>query len=105
MENIVIFGASGGAIKVAHTLRNLDIDFQYFVDNDKNKWGKIVEGKEVKSPEVLKNTTDRILIASDYQDEIEQQLSEWGILNRIILKEECIFDYLIKTSQSMKNII
>ncbi|CDB89802.1 putative capsular polysaccharide synthesis protein [Clostridium sp. CAG:253] len=96
MENIVIFGASGGAIKVAHTLRNLDIDFQYFVDNDKNKWGKIVEEKEVKSPEVLKDTTDRILIASDYQDEIEQQLSEWGILNRIILKEECIFDYFDK---------
>lgn len=47
MDNIVIFGASGGAVKVAKTLKNLKIDFRYFVDNDKNKWGKVVEGKVV----------------------------------------------------------
>ena len=32
MEKIVIFGASGGAIKVAKTLKNLNVDFEYFVD-------------------------------------------------------------------------
>lgn len=93
MEKIVIFGASGGAIKVAHTLQNLGIDFEYFVDNDINKWGVEIEGRPVKNPEVLKNTDERILIASDYQSEIEDQLESWGILERLILKEECIFQY------------
>ena len=67
----------------------------------------------------MKNTTERILIASAYQEEIEEQLSNWKILDRIILKEECIFDYFdtnrleyekyyigdIKDDNSKKNII
>ena len=43
MDKIVIFGASGGAVKVAKTLKNLGMDFLCFVDNDKNKWGTTVE--------------------------------------------------------------
>ena len=100
MEKIVIFGASGGALKVAHTLQNLNIDFEYFVDNDKNKWDKQLEGKLIKNPEVLKDTDERILIASDYQSEIEEQLAEWGILERLILKEECIFQYFEKNQEA-----
>ena len=96
MDNIVIFGASGGAIKVAKTLKNLKIDFMYFVDNDKNKWGKVVEGKIVNPPEILCKEKCHILIASDYQMEIEKQLSEMGLIGNIVIKEELIMDYVDK---------
>lgn len=96
MDNIVIFGASGGAVKVAKTLKNLKIDFRYFVDNDKNKWGKVVEGKVVNPPEILFQEKCNILVASDYQMEIEKQLSEMGLIENIIIKEELIMDYVNK---------
>mgnify|MGYP001030269355 FL=1 len=96
MDNIVIFGASGGAVKVTKTLKNLKIDFRYFVDNDKNKWGKVVEGKVVNPPEILFQEKCNILVASDYQMEIEKQLSEMGLIENIIIKEELIMDYVNK---------
>lgn len=94
MDGIVIFGASGGAIKVAKTLKNLKIDFLYFVDNDTKKWGTYVEGKLVEKPERKNLENYHILIASDYQSEIEKQLSEMGLLSNIIIKEELIMDYV-----------
>ena len=93
---VVIFGASGGAIKVAQTFQNLDIAFDFFVDNDSKKWGSIVCGKKVKSPDILQNKEYKIVIASDYQDEIEQQLVHMGILSNLILKEELILPALEK---------
>ena len=94
MDKIVIFGASGGAVKVAKTLKNLGMDFLCFVDNDKNKWGTTVEGKLVDSPERLCREKCRILIASDYQSEIEGQLSAMGLIENIIIKEELIMGYV-----------
>ena len=101
-ERIVIFGASGGALKVADTLTNLGIGYEYFVDNDSKKWGTSVRGKIVKAPQTLIETDERILIASDYQSEIEEQLKEWNILERLILKEECILQYFDKRSKSLR---
>lgn len=106
-DRIVIFGASGGAIKVAKTLKNLGIDYLYFVDNDKNKWGTTVEGKAVDSPERLYQEKCRILIASDYQAEIEKQLCEMGLLDNLVIKEELIMNYVechIKEFDFIKNI-
>lgn len=93
-ERYVIFGASGGGIKVAKTLRNLGIEFAYFVDNDSKKWGTYWEDKLIKSPDDLLEDDARIIIASDYQSEIEKQLDGMGILNRLVLKEELIMDYV-----------
>lgn len=93
MEEIVIFGASGGAVKVAKTLKCLGIDFLYFVDNDSRKWGTTLEGRQVNTPERLRKEKCRILIASDYQAEIEEQLSEMGLLGNIVIKEELILHY------------
>lgn len=93
MDRIAIFGASGGAIKVAKTLKNLGIDYLYFVDNDKKKWGTTLEGKPIEPPERLCQENCRILIASDYQAEIERQLCGMGLLQNIVIKEELIMDY------------
>lgn len=105
-ENIVIFGASGGGIKVAKTLKNLGVDFCYFVDNDSLKWGTKIEGKDVKCPKSLLTNNARIIIASNYQNEIEGQLSEMGIIDRLLLKEEIIlekFKIKVKNTNYSKN--
>lgn len=91
---IVIFGASGGAVKVAQTLSNLNFKYEFFVDNDSRKWGKILEGKKVKSPEALKEEHYNIIIASDYQNEIEKQLEQMGMLEQLLLKEQLIESYI-----------
>ncbi len=92
-KNIVIFGASGGALKVANTFKSLNIDFQFFVDNDEKKWGTFIEDTEVKKPSVLKNSDYEIVIASIYQEEIEEQLKEMGIdLLKVVPKEKYIME-------------
>jgi len=91
---IVIFGASGGAIKVAQTLENINVKFEFFVDNDSNKWGKELEGKQIVSPELLKEKEYAIVIASDYQEEIEEQLERMGMISNLVLKEQFIMEYI-----------
>lgn len=104
-DEIVIFGASLGGIKVAQTLESIGINFLYFVDNDKNKWGKMIEGKLIKSPQVLLNNNHKIIIASAYQEEIEKQLNIMGIKdNRILLKEKLIIKCLINEIDQFSHI-
>ncbi len=96
-DRIVIFGASGGAVKVAHTLKNIGIDFDFFVDNDSKKFGKILEGKVIRNPEDLVNTPIqyKIVIASMYHGEIEEQLLRMGIKKEnIVLKEKYVLEYI-----------
>lgn len=93
-SNIVIFGASGGALKVIKTLKNLNIQINFLTDNNSNLWGKKIENIPVIEPDQLKNINCRIIIASDYQEEIELQLENMGLIDRLILKEQYILKYL-----------
>ncbi len=96
-DGVVIFGASGGAVKVIKTLKNLGIIIQFLVDNDTNKHGKMVEGLAVKSPDVLLDSgaAYKIIIASMYHGEIKEQLLQMGIgIENIRLKEEYILEYI-----------
>jgi glycosyltransferase involved in cell wall biosynthesis len=94
-EQMVIFGASGGGVKVARTLLSLKIDVSFFIDNDKKKWGQVLEGKLIYSPERLLTEEEnyKIIIASEYQKEIEAQLEEMGIADRRVEKEKYITSY------------
>lgn len=91
---IVIFGASSGAVKVAKILIGLQIEIAFLVDNNVNKWGSIVCGKEVKSPLVLLEKKYSILIGSNFQAEIEDQLTEMGLIDNLIIKDQVIMDYM-----------
>lgn len=105
-KRIVIFGASGGAIKVAKTFENLGIDFEIYVDNDEKKWGTVIKGKEVKNPLVLKDNIYEIVIASIYQEEIEQQLREMGInLDMVVPKEKYIMEKINYKLDSFRDYI
>ncbi len=109
---IVIFGASSGGQKVAKALESMNIEIAFFVDNGSSKWGTEVLGKKVYNPEKLKEQEYRIIIASEaYQEEIERQLGEMGVLQHCILREELIYNalcsekerYLTEVEQNTQN--
>lgn len=109
MNEIVIFGAGSGAIKVIKTLRNLGVTITALADNDKGKWGSNIENIPVVNPEELKEKAYHIIIASDYQEEIEQQLKDMKLFHQLVLREEYILSYIkyhleeIKTCLPLKS--
>lgn len=53
-----------------------DYSIAFFVDNNKERWGDIVDGAEIKSPEDLKELKNVVVfICSAYKAEIEEQIS------------------------------
>lgn len=102
-SKIVIFGAAGGGIKTAETLKSFGIDFYCFVDNDKNKWGTVLLklNKKIFSPDILISDEYKIIIASEHQVEIEKQLEEMGIISNLILKEDLIIPYIDELYKNM----
>jgi glycosyltransferase involved in cell wall biosynthesis len=106
VEKIVIFGASGGGVRVAETLLSIKRDFIYFVDNDKNKWGQCINGKSIFSPEKLLEEGEnlKIIIASEYQQEIEKQLFKMGLSEYRVEKEAYIIKYINEHLKEFDNI-
>lgn len=83
-KEIVIFGASGAGRKANSFFIKQGIKVIYFCDNDSAKWGKLVEGIEVISPEKLleiNNGKIEIVISSMWSKEITKQLLNMGISN------------------------
>ena len=102
-KKLVIFGASGGGIKVAQTLQSFGIDFECFLDNNLSKWGTALLDKQICSPQILLEDNYQIIIASEYQAEIEKQLEEMGQLSHLILKEDLILPEIEKLLPKIKN--
>lgn len=90
-KKVIIFGASVGGLKVYKMLVSMGIECLYFVDNSKSKWGSCLEDVEIRPPETLKGNDHNIVIASVYQEEIEQQLDQMGIdRKRIVTREQLV---------------
>ena len=79
-DNMVIFGASTLG-KAAYEMYKVSHKIICFCDNDKNKWGKDINGVRIVSPDSLNmlNKDFEVLIASMYYEEIIQQLINIGI--------------------------
>lgn len=81
---LIFFGAQGtGVAYMKHTNTKPD----YFVDNDKNKWEKDINGVTIKPPNFLKTISKdilKIIITSGYVKGISKELKEMGFNNRII---------------------
>lgn len=91
---LFIFGASGGALKVVKMLKGFGVPIEALTDNDKSKWRTLCEGVLVIPPKELMRIDCDIMIASTYQEEIEEQLKQYGISNRLVLKEQYIQSYI-----------
>lgn len=98
-NGIIIFGASAGALKDIKIFRNIGTPILYLVDNDSGKWGTHLEHIEIIPPQKLYDIKVPIVIASNYQAEIESQLMQMGLAERIILKEDLLVAYLKKNRE------
>lgn len=103
MKRTAIFGASGGGQKVAQTFDSFGISYDCFVDNNKAKWGTFYEQIPIIAPDELKNDDYQIIIASEHQAEIEQQLNDMGLLDHLILKEQLLLPCVRKLKDHLKN--
>lgn len=74
---LCVFGAGGWGKKCAEKLKQCNLFCNYFVDNNSDKWGNLIDNIKVLSPEQLKKMECNIIIAlADGYDEIEQQLAK-----------------------------
>ena len=95
----ILFGAGVYAKKYRALLEYLCIDFDYFTDNDSSKWGTMLYGKKVISPEELKHYSKcQIIISSTHEIAIRKQLSKLGLIQNVIG-----LDYLYQLCEQRMN--
>lgn len=91
---LIIFGAGKTAVDTYEWTIFAGYNPLFFVDNDSEKWGKMISGIEVKSPEVLKEYSCTVVSRDLYRDEIEAQLKDMMYNGNIIglkqLKKEAV---------------
>lgn len=83
---LVIFGAGDIGLECFQWLESKNIEVQYFVDNDTSKQKMKLESLYVKSPEVLaeeKNTVMVLIATTSYKKEFSQQLERMGLEEKI----------------------
>lgn len=91
---LIIFGAGKTAVDTYEWAVFAGYDPLFFVDNDSAKWGKVISGIEVKSPEVLKEYDCTVVSRDLYRNEIAKQLNDMMYAGNIIglkqLKREAV---------------
>lgn len=81
-SDTILFGASEGGLEIYQKLSSLDVEVDYFCDNNSNLWGTKFCEKLVLSPsELLGLIEPDILISSSFQTDIYAQLKEMGLQN------------------------
>lgn len=89
---VIIFGASKLG-NIAFNSLTEKYDIKYFSDNDPNKIGNTFHGLEIIEPSSVIELNDfKIIVASEYYNEILKQLISTGILNLYIFSYS--IDYL-----------
>ncbi len=98
MEDVVIFGAGFGGVKIKRMLTSMGYRVVAFCDNSEKKWGTIVDGLPIVSPYTLSEKDYRILVASAWEKEIIAQLTEMGLKERIVTRDHFTYDYLQRSA-------
>lgn len=77
LDVLCIFGAGAWGKKCAEKLKQCNLLCNYFIDNNSDKWGTLIDSIKVLSPEQLEKMECNIIIAlADGYDEIEKQLAK-----------------------------
>ena len=98
MEAVVIFGAGFGGVKIKRMLTSMGYHVVAFCDNSEKKWGTVVDGLPIVSPQVLEEKANKILVASAWEKDIIAQLHEMGLGDRIVTRDDFTYDYLQKSA-------
>lgn len=99
MKSIVIFGAGSGGMMAKWMLEDFGWQIIAFTDNNASKWGTVLDGLPVISPQELKKSEADIVIASTWEAEIKKQLIEMGLYERIRDKETFLHQYMMKSAK------
>jgi len=78
-DAFAIFGAGSHGQSLLRSMRNLRLDVDCFIDNDKRKWDTRVAGIPVRSPRAIRDD-HYVLVASAWAAEIARQLESQGLL-------------------------
>lgn len=84
-HDLVLFGAGTYARLVLEAKLVSPGDVSCIVDNNRVKWGRSIHGVPIRPPSFIERSEDPILIASDYEDEIRDQLRGMGVPDERIL--------------------
>lgn len=85
MGTRILFGAGVYAKKYKALLEYLNMDFDYFTDNDASKWGTVLYGKKVIPPNDLHTFPGcGIIISSTHEKAIRNQLAGMGLADSIV---------------------
>lgn len=85
MEKLFLFGTGKVSKKYTQVLRQLPVEIEGYIDNDKSKWGTEWYNKKICSPDVLNQEKGSyILIACSAKEEIRKQLTEMGQIKRVV---------------------
>ncbi|MFT8352888.1 D-alanyl-lipoteichoic acid biosynthesis protein DltD [Clostridium saccharoperbutylacetonicum] len=98
MYNVIVFGTGSTANLLLNSLE-VGINVICYCDNDKSKWGKKCNGKEIISPFRIKEMEfDYILIASQFNESIYNQLLGLEVNEEQIFEFfryiECVYNYI-----------
>lgn len=85
----ILFGAGVYAKKYKALLEFLQMDFDFFTDNDSTKWGTVLYGKKIIPPDELSTFLEcHIIISSTHEVAIRRQLEKMRLSDRIIGLDE-----------------
>ncbi len=87
-RKVVIFGTGEGGRMAKWQLEDFGCQVVAFSDNNQAKWGTTIEDVPVIPPTELLQQDASIVIASTWEQEIAQQLTDMGMSERIVGKEE-----------------
>jgi hypothetical protein len=86
MNDIIIFG-TGRSSKIVESGLNDSVDIICYLDNDSSKWGSLYNSKKILNPiKITDLTYDYIVIASQFNEAIYNQLLELGVSKSRILQ-------------------
>ncbi|MCR8660518.1 glycosyltransferase family 8 protein [Paenibacillus endoradicis] len=79
-KKIIVFGTGKSGEQVTQRLLEQGIEVAHFVDNNQEKWGREFIGKKIYDPgTLLEENSKFIIIASQYNNEIAEQLINMGL--------------------------
>ena len=96
MKKLVLFGAGVYAKMYKSLLDYLGMSFDYFTDNDRTKFGTVLYGKPVISPESLVSLDCNIIISCSHGEQIKKQLADMGIFDKLIGLEDICDQFKMK---------
>lgn len=86
-DKVILFGASNYG-KVSYNILKEYYDIKYYCDNDRLKWRQSINNIKIIDPKYLQQMIDyKIIITSDYYNEILSQLHKYNILECMIFRK------------------